>query len=164
MKHPTVLGPALRRRHIPASRRGLDEQRTGHGPCTAQRIPGARRRGRAAGHLRAETRGIDRRLTNFDIGPSSIKLLGDDHGQRGFNPLTDFRLGGIDQDALAGDLQKGIRREGSLRPGSPRSGLRLVQRDAQHQAAAGQPRVLQEPSSIESLGHGLLPETRDNCR
>jgi hypothetical protein len=148
------LGDQARGRDAPALGGGLDQQGATHGPNLAAGLPLVRRRGRAASRLIAIGLGIDRGLLDADLGPIDVQFLGDQHWQRGLDPLPDLRpLGGDSDDPVRRDAHERVQRRGRGRARRPD---RARQLERQQEPAANGRAGLQEETArrlVEQVGH-----------
>ena len=74
------------------SRRSGEDHLADRRADLTHRIPVGRRRGAAAGDLRAVLRLIDVGLHDLDAAPIDVELVGDDHRQHVLDALTDLRV------------------------------------------------------------------------
>jgi hypothetical protein len=119
--HQTFFGAALGGAHAPAFGGGFHEHLARGGPGLAQAFPGVRRGLAAAGHLAFEFGGVQRRLHHFYHCPVAVQLFGDGHGERGFDALSDLRVGRKNGDrTVAVDGQVGVEVETALQDGDAR--------------------------------------------
>ncbi len=118
---PAVFGPAAGRLHPPFSGRGGDQHLPGGGARLRQAVPFAPDTAAPpCHHDGAEcrvvvSRGHWRRL-DADFAPIALQFLGDQHGERGIDPLAHFRL--VDDEghrAVTTHAEEGVRRKGRLR-------------------------------------------------
>ena len=159
-----VAGGEFSHRHAGVCRRGLQQHLACGGTGLAQWQPIGGGRHAATGALRPKARGVEGSVYHLHLRPVAVQFLGDEHGQRGFDALSDLGV-------LAGNghLAVGVQGDpegkggGCGREGGRGLGIGNQRRHAlchpgkrqfQHQAAAHERGSLQEGSTAhDRLGH-----------
>jgi len=159
-----VFGTADGGQHLPFPGRSGNQHLPGGRSGEGEPLPFRADAAAAAGnHERSELgmvvfRGHRRRLKS-DRFPVAAEFFGNQHGERGIDPLA--HLGFIDDHryaAVRADAQESVRGEAACR-GRSCSATAAGNVAGKQQAAAGQGACLDELSSTHSgpLAHGLLP-------
>ncbi len=96
----------------PGLRGGSNKHLAAGSADATERVPVDGCGGAATGALRAILRFFEIGLLDANVFPIHIKLFGDEHGQAGFDALTDFRIFAHDSDdAVSGNADEGKRLE-----------------------------------------------------
>jgi len=159
-----LFRPARRRVDPPGFGRGPDEHDPRRGPDSAQALPFTAHAGASPRSLHGAPLGViegrvDRGRLHLDFGPVGFEFLGDEHGERGVDPLP--HLGFIGEDRCLSfrvDSQEGAGGEGTSDRGGLTEGPAAGEREGENQPAAEKPRPAKiPPADIQNPVHFFPP-------